>query len=305
MVRSKCNAAVDYYEDGRIDEEQTNIRNSILGDGIGVNDIDHRNGNDGVRNQKDAFNQMLPQRELEVNPVNDVVHDAEGDERGTPEAHQRTVNLEISWQTNDKDGTNQGADKADDQVNYGNEMMFVLGPGNFHSGVAGKRKSEAPEIAAPKIVNGVLGPTIERSVAEPRIDKLTPGCRKSTGDQEDENGGNKGAFFVEFFGLGLIAAGNGFVNTWNEDTRDRKNKQRFINVELDAVANEGAVFDFTEGTNGPAAKPGIEFGDDHRQEDKDGEGKNFFKNGLGFAPGKTLEAHLMMEEGSNKAKEAR
>lgn len=87
MVRSKCNAAVDDYEDGRVDEEHANIRNNILGDDIGVNDIDHRNGNDGICNQKDAFYQMLPQRELEVNPVNDVVHDAEGDERGTSEAH--------------------------------------------------------------------------------------------------------------------------------------------------------------------------------------------------------------------------
>ena len=268
MVRSKCNATVDDYEDGRVDEEHANIRNSILGDGIGVNGIDHRNGNDGVCNQKDAFYQMLPQRELEVNPVNDVVHDAEGNERGASEAHQRTVNLEISWQTNDKDGTNQGADKADDQVNYGNEMMFVLGPGNFHSGVAGKRKSEAPEIAAPKIVNGVLGPTIERSVVEPRIDKLTPGRRKSTGDQEDKNGGNKGALLIELFGLGFIPVSDRFVDARDEDPRDRKNKQGFVNVELDAVANEGAVFNFTEGTNGPAAKSGIEFGDDHRQDER-------------------------------------
>lgn len=87
MVRSKCNAAVDDYEDSRVDEEHANIRNSILGDGIGVNDIDNRNGNDGICNQKDTFNQMLPQRKLKVNTIDDVVHDAEGNERGTSEAH--------------------------------------------------------------------------------------------------------------------------------------------------------------------------------------------------------------------------
>lgn len=183
--------------------------------------------------------------------------------------------------------------------------MLVLSPSNFHSGVAGKRKSKAPEISAPQIVDGVLGPAIKRSVVKPRIDKLTPGCRKSTGNQEDENGRSKGAFLIQFFGLSFIAAGNGFINARDEDPRDRKNKQGFVHVELDAIANEGAVFDFTESANGPAAKPGIEFGDNHRQEDKDGEGKNFFKNGFGLAPGKTLETHLMMEEGGNKAKEAR
>ena len=80
MVRSKCNAGVDNYEDSCIDKEHANIRNGILWDGIGVNDIDHRNGNDGICNQKDAFYQMLPQREFEVNAIDYVVHDAESDE---------------------------------------------------------------------------------------------------------------------------------------------------------------------------------------------------------------------------------
>ena len=50
MVRSKCNAGVDNYEDSCIDKEHANIRNGILWDGIGVNGIDHRNGNDGIYN---------------------------------------------------------------------------------------------------------------------------------------------------------------------------------------------------------------------------------------------------------------
>ena len=87
MVRSKCNAGVDNYEDSCIDKEHANIRNGIFGDCVGVNDIDHRNGNDGICNQKDTFNQMLPQRKLKVNAIDDVVHDAEGNERGTSKAH--------------------------------------------------------------------------------------------------------------------------------------------------------------------------------------------------------------------------
>ena len=87
MVRSKCNAAVDNYKDSCIDKEHANIRNGILWDGIGVNDIDHRNGNDGICNQKDAFNQMLPQWEFEVNAVDDVIYNPEGNERGASKAH--------------------------------------------------------------------------------------------------------------------------------------------------------------------------------------------------------------------------